>query len=76
MTTAVQQFWAGIVRTNPGFGGADDTKVTITIGTLRTIVNKAHRSGFRSGIESAKTLEGIGRPPDTFEKFLDKLKDT
>lgn len=75
--TRFQQFWARIVRKNPGFGKPDDTKVTMTIGAVRKLVSRGHRDGFNSGMETAKNLEGIGKKSDVddmFTKFLRKIK--
>lgn len=75
--TRFQQFWARIARTNPGFGRPDDTKVTMTVGAVRKLVSKGHRDGFASGMETAKSLEGLGKKSDVddvFTEFLRKVK--
>ena len=75
--TRFQQFWARIVRKNPGFGQPDSIKVTMTIGAVRKLVSKGHLDGFNSGMETAKSLEGLGKPAgvaDIFTEFLRKVK--
>lgn len=71
--TPTQQFWTGIVRANPGFGQADDTKVTLTIAAVRKLVNKAHKHGFNSGMQTSKILEGIGQTSNPDDDFLAEL---
>lgn len=75
--TRFQQFWSRITRANPGFGRPDNTKVTMTIGAVRKLVSKGHRDGFASGMETAKSLEGLGKQSDVddmFTTFLRKVK--
>lgn len=75
--TRFQQFWARIVRANSGFGRPNDTKVTMTIGAVRKLVSKGHRDGFASGMETAKSLEGLGKQSDVdnvFTTFLRKVR--
>ena len=72
--TRFQQFWARIVRANPGFGKPDDTKVTMTIAAMRKLVSKGHLDGFNSGMETAKTLEGLGKQSDVDDVFTTFLR--
>ncbi len=71
--TKLQEFWALIVRVTPGFGQADDTRVTMTIGNVRKLVAKAHKDGFVCGIQTAKDLENVGQTPDL--DMSDLLRD-
>lgn len=73
--TRFQQFWARIARANPGFGQPDDTKVTMTVGAVRNLVSKGHRDGFASGMETAKSLEGIGKKSDVSDIFTTFLRE-
>ncbi len=72
--TKFQEFWSRIILANPGFGEADNTVVTMTVGVVRTLLAKAHKDGFHSALSLSKSLEGLGvdRKPD--EDFLDLLK--
>lgn len=72
--TRFQQFWSRIVRKNPGFGKPDDTKVTMTVGSVRKLVSKGHRDGFASGMETAKSLEGLGKQSDVSDIFTTFLR--
>jgi hypothetical protein len=71
--TKFEIFWARVVAKNPGFGGTDDTKVTMPIAAVRKLVQKAHADGFHGGLETAKGLKDIGnvRDPltDLFNEF-------
>ncbi len=58
--TKLEQFWSRIVKATPGFGQADDTKVTMTIGVIRKLMAKSHKDGFRCGAEMANTLRKMG----------------
>lgn len=73
--TLIEQFWARIVRAIPDFGQADDTKVTMTIGAIRKLVAKAHTDGFKGGIRTAKSLEGLGQTSDPDKDFIDMLRN-
>lgn len=73
--TKFQEFWAKIIRSTPGFGQSDDTKVTMTIGTIRKLVAGTHKDGFRCGIQTARSLEKLGETSDTFKDIMDILKD-
>lgn len=49
----------------------------MTIGAVRELVSKGHRDGFASGMETAKSLEGLGKKSDVddvFTAFLKKVK--
>lgn len=72
--TRFQQFWARIVRANAGFGQPDSIKVTMTIGAVRKLVSKGHRDGFTSGMETAKSLEGLGKQSDVDDVFTTFLR--
>ena len=74
MMTRFQEFWARIVRATPGFGEAADTKVTLSVGAVKKLAAKAHRDGFRHGIQTAGTLEGIGKTTDPTEDFMNILR--
>jgi hypothetical protein len=69
--TKAQEFWSRIVKATPGFGQSDDTKVTMSIGEVRRLTAKAHKDGFRTGMQTAKSLEGMGKTsdPDIFDIF-------
>lgn len=74
MLTKLEQFWARIVKATPGFGQADDIKVTMTIGAIRKLVAKSHKDGFHCGGETANTLRNLGKQgvdPDITDAFSD-----
>lgn len=72
--TKVQIFWAAIVRLTPGFGKPDNTKVTMTIGNVRKLIGSAHKNGFHCGMQTAKSLEGLGKTADHDGDMLDLFK--
>ena len=72
--THLEQFWARIVSSNPGFGQPDDTKVTMSIGAVRKLVAKAHMDGFKGGMQIAKSLEGLGQTSDPTDDLFDLLR--
>lgn len=55
--TRFEKFWAGIVAKTPGFGGDDSVKVTITLGSFRKFVKRAHNDGFVAGVDVEKTTK-------------------
>lgn len=56
-----EQFWARIVRANPGFGHGDSVKVTMTIGEIRKLIRKAHTDGFHCGLQASRIIDNIGK---------------
>ena len=73
--TKFQEFWAKIIQSTPGFGQFDDPKVTMTIGTIRRLMYRSHKDGFRCGIQLSKSLEKLGKTSDNFKDIMDILKD-
>lgn len=70
--TKLQQWWAKIVRVNPNFGKPDDTKVSLTIGAIRKFTARAHKDGFHCGMQTAGSLENLGKTTDyTAETLMD-----
>jgi len=74
MITKFQEFWLLVIRGNSGFGGADSTKVTMTLGNIRKLVAKAHEDGFHNGMALSKSLEGLGSAHKPNEDLIDRLK--
>lgn len=71
--TKLQQWWAKIVRVNPGFGEPDDTKVKLTIGAIRKLTARAHKDGFHCGMQAAGSLTGLGKTTDYTAEVLESL---
>ena len=61
MLTKLEQFWARIVKATPGFGQADDAKVTMTIGAVRKLVAKSHADDFHRGARMVNNLRNLGK---------------
>jgi len=74
MSTKFQEFWSRITLANPGFGGADSTKVTMTIGTVRKLLARAHKDGFHNGLSISKSLEKLNKEHRSREDLIDRLK--
>lgn len=68
------EFWQRIINLTPGFGNSDSTKVTMTVGSVRKLAERAHRDGFHSGLETAKSLENIIESSNPFKDILDFIK--
>lgn len=72
--TKAQEFWAGVVRKTPGFGNPDNTVVKLTITSVRKLVQQAHHAGFRHGMDTSKSLEGLGKTSDGYADILETLR--
>ncbi len=72
--TRFQEFWSGVVRKTPGFGNPDKTVVKLTIANVRKLVGQAHRDGFRHGMDTSKSLEGLGKTSDSYADIMETLR--
>ena len=70
----LEQWWNRVISGNPGFAQSDEILVTLSIGAIRKLTGKAHHDGFKYGMETANTLNGLGNVTSPNEDFSDLLK--
>jgi len=69
--TRLAMFWSHVIAKTPGFGGDDADKVTLSLGSLRKLVKRAHDDGFAAGI----AFETDRLKPETDNPFGDLFGD-